>query len=172
MNNNDLPHAAEAALPPATCSACLGGSEGSPINRLIEWRRRNPSEFAKARNAGQEKSEKVKTQRVNAFKARDKAQSARSRNPIFMKTPLHIRAKNWQLRDDKGRVHNFRNLADWIRKNPALFSAEDVAWKEDGKSCRAYDGLRSLRPDYKRPAESWKGWTWKEPNAKLRDAAD
>jgi hypothetical protein len=26
MNNNDLPHAAKAALPPATCSACLGGS--------------------------------------------------------------------------------------------------------------------------------------------------
>lgn len=28
MSDQTLPHAAEAALPPANCSACLGGSEG------------------------------------------------------------------------------------------------------------------------------------------------
>lgn len=83
-------------------------------------------------------------------------------NPRRGKFETNCHAVDWYLTDPRGVTHRFRNLAHFIRKNPHMFSPEDVL-VPPGKSehkTRAYGGLAQLRITNTKPFASWKGWTW------------
>lgn len=83
-------------------------------------------------------------------------------------------AKKWSLRDNRGRVHQFKNLRHFIREHPHLFAPEDVQWMKHGREahCRAM-ALANLHPDRVRPFGQWKGWTWYSAyERRFNDGAD
>lgn len=128
------------------------------FKKVLEARRNKPEQCDQKRVAALNASDKAKAQRIACFSQREKAQAARSKSPYFTKTEKHIRALNWNVRDARGRVHQFRNLANWIRQNENLFEPNDVRW--NGTYCRAHSGISHLRPTHKNPVGSWKGWAW------------
>jgi hypothetical protein len=73
--------------------------------------------------------------------------------------------KVWRLRDPAGCVHEFRNLARFVREHADLFPAAAlvVRFTNHGGKRRSYVQaercLANLRPG-RRPAASWRGWTW------------
>ena len=75
----------------------------------------------------------------------------------------NCKAKWWRFRDDRGRIHEFKNLREFVRNNGDMFAPDDVVYmyKARGKttSCRAMQGLQSLSFRNTRPEGSWKGWT-------------
>lgn len=79
----------------------------------------------------------------------------------------HVTAKGFRFRNPDNRVFYGKNIAEFVRANPHLFIPEDVIWRSQKKkritapkTCRAVNGLLSLRPNRKHPRGSWKGWTW------------
>ena len=128
------------------------------------------SKYESLRLAGLRKSEKVKqaARRVSA-EYREQALATRAKNPRSMKGEAHCSAMVWRIRDYRGKTYEFKNLAEFIRRNSDLFDADDTVWTERTNStmlCRAYQGIQSLRP-YRRDGTpssrvngSWKGWTW------------
>jgi hypothetical protein len=80
--------------------------------------------------------------------------------------PDFTNARHLLLRDPRGREHEARNIAKFVRENSGLFQPEDVVWRVRAKkkgrgktwSCKAHEGLLSLvKPSVTRG--SWKGWT-------------
>ena len=62
--------------------------------------------------------------------------------------------------------YTFRNLTNFVRENPQLFNASDVAWRcrndrvantVGNQYCRAHSGLKNLFNKV-RHVGSWKGW--------------
>lgn len=74
----------------------------------------------------------------------------------------HHMAKPWRLRSPQNVTYEFKNLADFVRKNPHLFYPEDVIWRytpwNHSYTCKAVGGLNSISPRLKKPNGSWKGW--------------
>lgn len=71
-------------------------------------------------------------------------------------------AKNWRLRDPKGRTHSFKNLRYFINKNIKLFEELGTLPEAKTKEKQLHllgAGLGSLRPTRKNPKGSWHGWT-------------
>lgn len=140
----------------------------SKVERLIEWRSRNPKLFEALRVEGMKRSVKVREnlQRIHReCKAQWRASALR--NPKLQATEQHIAAKAWRLLSPAGQVHECRNLKKWVRENEELFDAEDVMWKEQtGKVnqawCRAFHGLSRLRPTCSKRLDEWNGWKWAE----------
>ncbi len=87
---------------------------------------------------------------------------ARSHHPRLQPDPRHALARLWRLRDPRGRLHVFKNLRHFVRKNPDLFEVEDTIWRRTPRGaadyCRASQGLAALSPRRKHPNCSWKGW--------------
>lgn len=136
----------------------------SQIDRILEWRKTHP-EWKQLRVAGMRSSILMKeAARAVARNPeyREKAKATRKLNPKLQGTPVHIRALNWIVRDPANRVHQFKNLALFIRTNPDLFSPEDVVWvkRGNGMNCRAMSGISSIRPTCRKVRPTWKGWTW------------
>jgi hypothetical protein len=75
----------------------------------------------------------------------------------------HFSAKNHSLIDPRGISHEISNLADFVRKNPELFEAKDLAYRlkpnrkgEMTKStCNATAMLHEVSSGRK---NIWKGW--------------
>lgn len=94
------------------------------------------------------------------------AHKKRSKDTRFQAGPHNMYSKEWCFRSPTNLIFKFKNLRDFIRKNPHFFNEEDVVWKKCGSawfdSCRALGGLASLKPSLnrKRINGSWKGWTW------------
>ena len=87
----------------------------------------------------------------------------RKKNPRCTAGTDNFAAKIWRLRSPANRVYEFRNLREFIRSNPELFTGGDADWVESKtqKWCRALNGLTSLAPRGKGEVRgSWKGWTW------------
>lgn len=119
-----------------------------------------------ARIAAVRKSEKIKTaaRRVHA-QYRDKRNAAIQSSPVHQKDEKHCAAKAWILKDPEGQIHEFRNLANFIRAHADMFDANDVKWIRHG--CHASKSLSCLRPTRSKPLESWKGWEWAGQNARV-----
>jgi hypothetical protein len=130
----------------------------------------NRAEWEAKRLAGLRASEKAKKSAGEVSrKYKVERLLARSKNPRSAKGPSHGCATVFHLRDRNNKVYQFKNLAHFIRENESMFSDGDAVWKpigSSGETCRAYEGLLSLRPftrdgtPKRRVAGSWKGWTW------------
>ena len=122
------------------------------------------------RTAGLRNSPKRMTATVAAHSeaAIEKANATRSMNPGFQSLPENFSAKWWRVRDERGRIHEFKNLVWFIKKNPHLFDPEDVG---DSCKCRAYGGISSIRPriNSRKVNGSWKGWTWYSQTERLKN---
>lgn len=82
------------------------------------------------------------------------------RSPLCRPDEHNIHAAEWSLCDPTGTVHQFRNLAQFVREHPELFATEDTEIRY-GTNSRALAGLRLLRPERRpEPKKQWKGWTW------------
>ena len=99
-----------------------------------------------------------------------KANASRMVIPGFQSLPENFSAKWWRVRDDRGRIHEFKNLSWFIKVNPELFLAEDINWKDATRS-RAYGGISSIRPSStrRRVNGTWKGWTWYSQTERLKN---
>lgn len=97
----------------------------------------------------------------------------------------HWGALTWSLRDPNGAVYQFRNLKNFIRNNPHLFTAEQLRpiGPEFGASgipldrpTLAYASLSWLSPRRKHCAHTAMGWTWhisgREPETYLSSTND
>lgn len=74
----------------------------------------------------------------------------------------NIHAKCWRLVSPDGQVFKIRNLYQFVRDNPHLFSLIDTAWKRTGgkrgtggEYCNATAGLLNVTSG---KAKTWKGW--------------
>ncbi len=99
-----------------------------------------------------------------------KAQLSRGKIRGFQSVPENFSAVWWRLRDDRGRIHEFRNLSYFIKTNHDLFLPEDINWEKITRG-RAYGGIRSLRPNPTRRKVNgtWKGWTWYSQTERLKN---
>lgn len=149
------------------------------VDHLLRYREAHP-EYEERRLEGLRNSQKLKeSARRISFEFRSKAQESRSKNPRHQKGQFHIASKHWRLRDFKGRIYEFVNLANFIRENPGLFDENDTQWhRPPGKTssiCRAYSGLSSIRPfpvktrSKRKVAGSWKGWTWFSQTERIKN---
>jgi len=82
--------------------------------------------------------------------------------PDHQPNQFHFLAKKWWFTSPMNKDYNCINLKDFIRRNSNLFNPDDVHWvvRQGNLTCRAYCGLRSLRPSGKCVLGSWKGWRW------------
>jgi hypothetical protein len=82
------------------------------------------------------------------------------RSPVCRPDERNQHAADWSLCDPWGNVHNFRNLAHFVREHRDLFLPDDLVIRYRSNS-RALAGLRLLRPECKpKPRTRWKDWTW------------
>ncbi len=102
---------------------------------------------------------------VDAIKARQAANTGKVRDkektPHAAKGPQNQAAVTCEIRSPENVVYFVRNITDWVRRHPHLFSPQDVAWrKRPGRTatCRAMKGIMKLR-ESRDPRGSWKGWT-------------
>jgi hypothetical protein len=127
--------------------------------------------YLKKINTG--KSRKWESEKAKATIARKKAEGvpretilagieAIKSNPRFGAFETNLRAYYWVLEDPDGKVHEFRNLNFWSKKNVQLFGFPPEQWK------RIRGGInqlkRSIEGKTPRPVDSYKGWTllsWK-----------
>ena len=141
----------------------------SPAMRLVSWRLKNRDEYNRLRILGLKNSAMaIAAARRVGVDFKEKRLAERAKNPRSQKGIQNATAQNWKLRNSRGVVFYFKNLADFIRRQPCLFDDDDVRWVFRGTSeiCRAYSGLSSIKPilkngkPKKRVEGSWKGWTW------------
>lgn len=78
----------------------------------------------------------------------------------------NIHAKCWRLVSPGGQVFEIRNLYQFVRNNPHLFSLIDTMWKRTGgkrgtggEYCNATAGLLNVTSG---KSKTWKGWTIEE----------
>lgn len=142
------------------------GGRARSVERLLVWRARNPSLFQSLRIAGMKRSLRVRNnmQRLHREFKGQWRESAMG-NPKLQAGEAHIAAKRWKLLDPSGRIHEFRNLKQFVRDHAALFYAEDVEWKSQAGTtgqwwCRAFQCLARLRPTCAKPLGEWQGWRW------------
>ena len=69
--------------------------------------------------------------------------------------PDHRAAKTWSVRDPRGRVYAFSNLAEWARRNESLFP-DPFPRSKHPNWYRVADGIRGLAS--KRYSQSYRGW--------------
>ncbi len=70
--------------------------------------------------------------------------------------PDHYSAKHFRLRGPRGEEYAIKNLSDFVRTHPQLFSPDDVIGHISKQ--RARKGLARLFENAQ-PLGSWKGWT-------------
>lgn len=105
-------------------------------------------------------------------------------NPKYQKGVQNQSSKEWRIRSPLGNVYIFKNLRNFLSKNPHLFEKEDVKWKIQKRCkynkyieveiCNAFS-LAALRPSINsgNRSSSWKGWTWySEEERILNDGKD
>ncbi|MDA8521965.1 hypothetical protein [Acidovorax sp. NCPPB 4044] len=91
------------------------------------------------------------------------ATAAAKASPRAGRGPENVHAVDWVLVSPAGERHEVRNLYDFVRSNPSLFSDADVTWKRTGGKrgtggewCNATAGILNIKGGR---AKSWKGWT-------------
>lgn len=91
-----------------------------------------------------------------------KATKSAQKSPKSGKCETNIHAKEWRLVSPDGQVFEIRNLYQFVRDNPHLFSLLDTAWKRTsgkrgtgGEYCNATAGLLNVTS---KKTKSWKGW--------------
>ena len=76
----------------------------------------------------------------------------------------NVHAKNFHLRSPNGVDYHGRNIAEFVRSHPHLFTTEELRPKPESRcgTSRAAFQLTRLRPkDHARKQlNSWHGWTW------------
>jgi hypothetical protein len=116
-------------------------------------------------------TEKAVAQRIKMLRATRKQQSAKMAGRIrtdfgSMKGPDHRRARHAAVRDPQRRVFKVDNIADFVRRNPKLFSAKDRRAKLPGKTKYGHQratfvslASQGLSQIIRGSRGSWKGWT-------------
>jgi predicted nucleic acid-binding Zn ribbon protein len=116
-------------------------------------------------------TEKAVAQRIKMLRATRKQQSAKMAGRIrtdfgSAKGPDHRRARHAAVRDPQRRVFKVDNIADFVRRNPKLFSAKDRRPKPPGKSKYGHQraifvslASQGLSQIIRGSRGSWKGWT-------------
>ncbi|MEG1880867.1 MAG: hypothetical protein RR145_06045, partial [Oscillospiraceae bacterium] len=90
----------------------------------------------------------------------------REKSPILQRDERHHAAKSWSLVSPNGTIYKVRNLKNFVRRNPRLFSADEFYMCKNG-DILAYMKISALRPTRrickgrKRPTE-WHGWQLEE----------
>ena len=78
--------------------------------------------------------------------------------PICQPDERHFAAKIWKLRLPNGTIHEFKNLAHFVRTHQHLFSSDQLY--RNGSAINAAVMLGKLRPGRAMTIGSWFGWTW------------
>lgn len=133
-----------------TLEDALSKPRVSSIVHLLEWRKTHP-EWNDLRLKALRSSEKAKA-------AVKKLLERPERQPGIQ----NQRSADWSLRDARGKVHKFRNVAHFVRENKHLFpeGTTVLKYKNGRKYTNAENGLSLLRPTNKHQRGSWHGWTW------------
>lgn len=88
---------------------------------------------------------------------------ALKRSPLTGAGEANLNARDWSFVAPDGSMHQFRNLALFVRKHAALFEPDDVSPRRAGRgfTTRAQIYLGRLRPTSSATRlKEWKGWRW------------
>ena len=137
-----------------TCIVCGAVFEQTGKDRIRTCRQTCSEACSTALRSRQAKCNKA----MHAPAAVEKASAGRMAHPHTGAFESNASAKEWRLRSPTGDIYIFRNLALFLRQNPALFEPDDLRPMRVG--CRAQQQLRRLRPEKPACRQAWKGWTW------------
>jgi predicted nucleic acid-binding Zn ribbon protein len=83
----------------------------------------------------------------------EKAHVVAKTNPLIGRFDTHMHAKTWRIQSPDGKIHECRNLLNWLREH------EDIL---DGTVRQAWDGITkikySMQGKRKFKSYQWKGW--------------
>lgn len=112
-----------------------------------------------------ESAERRRAAHLANVRITDKMRDGLATSPITQPNEANCHAKRWSICDPSGEVHEFSNLAHFVRTHPDLFDPDDLVNRTGRPTsyiCRATVGLGQLRPEKKMKVNQWKGWTWHE----------
>jgi hypothetical protein len=89
------------------------------------------------------------------------------KSPELQRGPLHHSCDVWHIRSPQNKTYFFKNLRHFIIEHKNLFDESDIDFSNGECRCRAFYGIRSIKP-YKKDGTpmrapvnmQWKGWMW------------